>query len=112
LSAFYWSHRIFHIPFFYEKYHKFHHAHVNPIPWTALYVHPGEFIMAFFGIFFLPVAVLPPLWFGTVMIFWSIIMYSLVSSHSNENDHHDLHHQTLKGHYGSRLGIWDKINSE
>jgi sterol desaturase/sphingolipid hydroxylase (fatty acid hydroxylase superfamily) len=108
-SAFYWSHRLVHTPFFYDNYHKFHHMHVNPIPWTALYVHPGEFIIAFVGIFLLPIALFQNVWFITASIFWSVIMYSLVSSHSSEGSHHDIHHQTLKGHFGSRLGIWDSL---
>lgn len=53
-SFFYWSHRLLHIPWFFQRYHALHHTHVAPIPWTALYVHPGEFNCCSFDYFFRP----------------------------------------------------------
>lgn len=34
-TLFYWSHRLLHVPFFFQRYHALHHTHVNPISWTA-----------------------------------------------------------------------------
>lgn len=48
-ALFYGSHRLLHVPWIYQRYHKLHHRHVSPISWTALYVHPGEFLSAFIG---------------------------------------------------------------
>ena len=113
-TFFYFSHVALHIPFIYERYHKLHHTHVAPIPWTALFVHPGEFVIAFLGIFVLPVWLVGSLHWVTLSLYWSMIMVALVSSHSglyvpSSAEHHELHHQRMKGNYGSKFGVWDHI---
>lgn len=115
-TLFYWSHRALHIPWVYKRYHKLHHRHVSPIPWTALYVHPGEFVTAFVGIFVLPLLVVQfiargPLWVGTFIMFWNVIMVSLVSSHSGfwYGDHHETHHNRQTVNFGAKYGIWDRV---
>jgi sterol desaturase/sphingolipid hydroxylase (fatty acid hydroxylase superfamily) len=117
--AFYWSHRLLHLPFFYARYHKLHHSHVAPIPWTALYVHPGEFLLAFGGIFVAPVVVMAQLCGGlswaTLTLYWSGLMVALVSSHSGlyaaGAEHHEAHHVLRKGNYGASVGFIDRLCS-
>ena len=106
-TLFYWSHRLLHMPFFFQRYHALHHTHVNPISWTALYVHPGEFIIAMAAVFLIPVACVRAYWI-TVTLYWSFVMFSLVISHA-ASEHHEAHHLTPKGNFGSRFGIWDKL---
>jgi sterol desaturase/sphingolipid hydroxylase (fatty acid hydroxylase superfamily) len=110
-TLFYWSHRLLHTEFFFRKGHLFHHRHHSPIVWTALYVHPIEFIFALIGIFILPSIILF-MNSHEATVFWSIIMFSLVLSHSgltHLSEHHDLHHQNWKYNFGSDVGIWDKL---
>jgi sterol desaturase/sphingolipid hydroxylase (fatty acid hydroxylase superfamily) len=115
--AFYWSHRLLHVPFFYARYHKLHHSHVAPIPWTALYVHPGEFLLAFFGIFVGPVVSMTRLcgrvsWV-TLTLFWSGLMVAMVASHSGlytvGAEHHEAHHVSRKGNFGASVGFMDRL---
>lgn len=111
-TMFYWSHRFLHIPQVFRVAHAQHHSHNEPIAWTSLYVHPVEFMIAFFSIFIVPLLLfrLNPL---TATLFLSGIMISLTSSHSGINlgvinaSHHDLHHQRRRGNYGSDIGVWD-----
>lgn len=110
-TFFYWSHRLLHTEYFFKKGHLFHHIHHDPIVWTALYFHPIEFVFALIGIFILPVIFT----FMTKLeanCFWSIIMFSLVLSHSgliNLSEHHDFHHKNWRYNFGSDIGIWDKL---
>jgi sterol desaturase/sphingolipid hydroxylase (fatty acid hydroxylase superfamily) len=114
-TMFYWSHRFLHIPEVYRIAHAQHHSHHEPVPWTSLFVHPIEFIIAFTCIFAGPLLLfkIHPI---TATLFLSGIMISLVSSHSGirvgtlfDATHHDLHHQRRRGNYGSDFGIWDRI---
>jgi len=114
-TAFYWSHRFMHIPKIYKFCHKFHHTHLSPISWTSLYVHPGEFLIALLGIFILPVK-LANANQNIASLYWSLIMLSLVSSHSGMKipsflsaEHHDEHHRNPKKNFGSDIGVWDYI---
>ena len=115
-SMFYFSHRLLHVPWVYQRYHKLHHRHVSPISWTALYVHPGEFACAFFGIFFVPPFIVNSWCYGGIepialLIFWNIIMISLVASHSGLffAQHHELHHNKQTVNFGSKMGLWDRL---
>lgn len=113
-TMFYWSHRLMHIPWLFKIAHRQHHTHHEPIPWTSLYVHPVEFIIAIISIFVMPLLLfsLNPM---TATAFLSIVMISLVTSHSGLNigilnsTHHDIHHQKRRGNYGSDIGIWDRV---
>jgi sterol desaturase/sphingolipid hydroxylase (fatty acid hydroxylase superfamily) len=115
-TMFYWTHRLMHIPWVYKVVHKQHHSHQEPIPWTSLYVHPLEFLIALMGIFLVPLLLfsMHPV---TATLFLSGVMLSLVVSHCGlklgkvfvDSTHHDLHHQMRIGNYGSNVGIWDKV---
>eukprot|EP01132_Coremiostelium_polycephalum_P005731 gene5731-7128_t len=114
-TAFYWSHRFLHIPAVYKIGHKLHHSHTSPISWTALYVHPVEFFLAFGGIFVLP-CVFVRTDSITQTLFLVLNMVSLVVSHSGLHipwiinaRHHDSHHRNWTVDFGSKVGIWDKL---
>lgn len=38
---YYW-HRLMHLPFFYKRFHKYHHFYKSPEPWDDMYIHPIE----------------------------------------------------------------------
>jgi hypothetical protein len=38
----YWWHRLMHLPFFYARCHKLHHANRSPAPFDDMYIHPLE----------------------------------------------------------------------
>ena len=41
----YYLHRLFHKPWLYKKIHKMHHRYHQPTAWSAVAMHPLEFIM-------------------------------------------------------------------
>lgn len=41
----YYLHRLFHNPWLYKKIHKMHHRYHQPTAWSAVAMHPLEFIM-------------------------------------------------------------------
>ncbi|EFA84212.1 hypothetical protein PPL_03289 [Heterostelium album PN500] len=114
-TAFYWSHRFLHIPSVYRIGHKLHHTHTSPISWTALYVHPVEFVLAFGGIFVLP-TIFVRTHIVTYTLFLVLNMVSLVVSHSGLHipylinaRHHDSHHRNFTVDFGSKFTIWDHV---
>lgn len=121
-ANFYWSHRLLHHPLVYKRWHKLHHTCKHPVPWTSLYVAPGEFFVAILSSF------LMPLWFAalvglyvpqmtphyhTYAAYLAIATFSLVMSHDGmrlpllDASHHDRHHLHFVGNYGTRIGVWD-----
>jgi sterol desaturase/sphingolipid hydroxylase (fatty acid hydroxylase superfamily) len=116
-TLFYWSHRLMHKwKWLYRTAHSKHHSHTEPTPWTSLFVHPIEFLIALVCIFIVPLLIfnMNPL---TVTLFLSGIMVSLVASHSGlklgpfgwDASHHDMHHRKPVGNFGSDVGIWDYL---
>ena len=68
---FYWAHRLFHIPYLYQKYHKLHHSYQFTHAMVPHYIHEVE------TIFFILPAVIPPISFGShIVIVWAWIVYA------------------------------------
>lgn len=110
---FYYSHRILHVPYLYERVHKMHHVWTGPCALAALYCHPFE--MAISNV--LPIifsGMLAGLNFSTMRIWHMFILFnSLVISHGgyriSEVNMHDLHHYFRNWNYGT-LGIVDRLH--
>jgi len=123
--TFYWSHRLLHMEFFYNRIHKQHHEFNNTISVGAEYCHPLEFI---FGNVITTNS--GPLLLGKRCHFvtfslWIIMKTSeTIEGHSgyefswspyrlipfsSASEYHNFHHQNTKGNFSSCFTYWDKI---
>jgi len=116
---FYYSHRLLHIPSFYQKIHKIHHQFRAPIGMASEYAHPLEFFISSI----VPIMVGPLLLkthIVTAWIWFSIAIVGTISHHcgytfpwlvgSMNPTFHDYHHFTFHANYGL-LGWLDKFHS-
>lgn len=113
-TMFYWSHRVLHIPMVYRIVHKTHHEHTSPVAWSSFFVHPVELIVTWLFVFLLP-ALFVRIHAMTFTIYVTTLILSLVKSHCGVKigrysaTHHDMHHESARGNFGSDLGVWDAI---
>jgi len=113
--GFYYSHRLFHQPFFYKRFHKIHHEWTAPIALTAVYAHPLEHVVANL----IPVAAGPVLMGSHLVTLWLWFTLALMSTcyhHSGfhfpftlASEFHDYHHLKFSNNFGL-LGILDWIH--
>ena len=122
-AYFYWTHRLLHLPGWYEKIHITHHLSSNPNPWTSLAFHPVEALIqaAIFPIIILIIPTHPV----ALLIFLFYMVFMNVRGHSgfqifpfenradkwdwwnNSSKQHDEHHLYAKGNYGLYFTFWD-----
>lgn len=113
-AFFYYSHRLFHLPYFYVRVHKKHHKFTAPIALAAQFAHPIEQIFANA----LPISVPPQIVGAHVLTFWLFLAFELFNTatvHSgydffrNKAKMHDLHHEKFNLNYGS-IGLLDWVH--
>ena len=112
---FYYSHRLFHMPLFYQHVHKIHHEWRAPIAMTAVYAHPLEHLLSNLT----PVLAGPHVVGAHIVTTWlwiAIALFSTVSSHSGYHlpfmpspESHDYHHAVFNNNYGA-TGILDWLH--
>jgi sterol desaturase/sphingolipid hydroxylase (fatty acid hydroxylase superfamily) len=121
---FYWTHRLLHLPFWFEKIHIRHHLSSSPDPLTALAFHPVEAIIQ--AVFFPLIILTIPIHVAAILIFLLFMVFMNVLGHSgyqlfhygkgmrkwlswnNSSRSHDAHHQFAKGNYSLYFTFWDK----
>ena len=122
-TVFYWLHRLLHQKTLFRHIHKTHHSYREAIPIIGAYVHPLEFVTAYF----LPFAI-AELTLGchvTVLGAFAIIMgLHTVHDHcghaypfdpirllsTNNASGHDFHHSKVNVNYsGGLFKFWDKL---
>ncbi|KAI9291663.1 sterol desaturase [Neoconidiobolus thromboides FSU 785] len=112
---FYYSHRLFHLPFFYSKFHKKHHEFTAPIGISAVYTTPLDFL----------VSNITPLLVGpivlqshpvTVWVYFIVAIINTVITHGGYTipgfpnpKLHDFHHETFNNMYGV-IGLLDFVH--
>ncbi|KAJ8866408.1 hypothetical protein PR048_032251 [Dryococelus australis] len=117
----YWLHRIYHIPFFYKRFHKLHHKYKQPTAFSVTAIHPFE-IMHIQITLMLPLVAIPT----HFVPFYAIVLYTYyhgIIDHSGINFKaqwwqpwqpdaifHDNHHQYFHVNFGFNCYIWDKIH--
>jgi sterol desaturase/sphingolipid hydroxylase (fatty acid hydroxylase superfamily) len=114
---FYWSHSTLHRPFFYKRFHKYHHEHKVPTVLACIHAHPVEFYFGnvlpeLVGVILLANRVHHSCYYGWIVFrmmqslnehsgynfTWS--MFRLVPFHLR-GDEHDYHHSENVGSYAS-----------
>ena len=114
--GFYYSHRLFHQRFFYERFHKIHHQWTAPVGLVATYAHPLEHLLSNLG----PVVAGPVLCNAHIVTtgLWIVIaLTSTILSHSGYHlpflpspQFHDFHHLRFNQCYGV-LGWLDRLHN-
>lgn len=113
--GFYYSHRLFHHPLFYSRFHKKHHEWTAPIGLISIHAHPVEHVIAnlmppYLGVFIAGSGLkFAWFWFAFALIFTS-------NSHSGYHfpflpsaEAHDFHHAKFNNCFGV-LGILDYLH--
>lgn len=124
-TYFYWTHRIMHTNFFYEKIHRVHHQFTNPSPWTTLAQHPLEIIPQnlFFVIVLTIIPIHPIILFSFVIVSTGINLmghlgYELfprwfVNSWLGKvfltSTFHNMHHEYQVENFGLYFFFWDRL---
>jgi Delta7-sterol 5-desaturase len=124
-TYFYWTHRLLHLPYWFEKIHIKHHLSSSPNPLTALAFHPLEAIIqaAFFPLIIsiLPIHVYALFIFLVYMVFMNVLGHSGFQLFhygkkwhrwlwwNNSSRRHDEHHQLARGNYSLYFTFWDKL---
>lgn len=103
---FYHFHRLMHLPYFYEKYHKKHHEFIHPIGYAAIYAHPIEHILCnIIPVFVSPLIVGLP--FRYFIIWIVLATLNSVKSHAGyklfDYGIHYIHHEKFNYNYGINI---------
>ncbi|XP_002737756.1 fatty acid hydroxylase domain-containing protein 2-like [Saccoglossus kowalevskii] len=113
--VFYYTHRLFHHPYLYKRFHKKHHEWTAPIGLIALYAHPLEHALsnalaAVAGAFVVQSHLL------SIWIWLVIAVYSTQITHSGYHfpftlspQFHDFHHAKFNYCYGA-IGVLDYLH--
>lgn len=118
----YWAHRIFHMPYLYQRFHRTHHKYAQPTAFSVTAIHPVEISV-------MQLLLIVPLF--TVPIHWPIFQivalytyYHGIITHSGINFKaqwwqpwqpdavfHDNHHQYYHVNFGFNCFLWDKLHN-
>jgi Delta7-sterol 5-desaturase len=116
--ALYWAHRLFHSPALYRRIHKVHHRWTSPTAFTAMAMHPVEFVV-YQSIMAVPLFVVP-LHVGAVIAVLVMTNYYALVDHSGIKlrswlpfiapaQFHDDHHAHFHVNYGQSFFLWDRL---
>lgn len=112
----YVGHRLLHLPFLYKRVHKIHHRFIATSPYTALALHPAEFMLLQGGVFAWLFVV--PMHLGVVAANLGYIYYFTVVDHSGillqssfpwqpTTKFHDDHHRLFHLNFGQSTLLFD-----
>ena len=122
---FYWTHRLLHLPGWYQKIHFVHHQSTNPSPFTSLSFHPVEAIIQA-AILPLIVVIIPAHPYS-IFIFLFFMVYKNVRGHAgyeftssadrqkkrnwlqSYSIDHNQHHLYGRENFGLYFNLWDRL---
>ncbi|KAH6876595.1 fatty acid hydroxylase superfamily-domain-containing protein [Thelonectria olida] len=102
---FYYSHRLFHVPYLYRRIHKTHHKFKAPVSFASQYAHPVEHIVANM----LPIALPPALLHTHIFTMWAFLAWQLIETATVHSGYdffggaarrHDRHHERFDVEFG------------
>ncbi|HSW76872.1 MAG TPA: sterol desaturase family protein [Candidatus Saccharimonadales bacterium] len=102
---FYWTHRLFHHPFFYQI-HKKHHHFVSPTVLAGLYCHPLEMLLSNHLAMVIPLKLIQSHSPYMLMFESSVVSLNILKSHSSNKNfltgspHHNVHHEKMSKNFG------------
>ncbi|KAG7160015.1 Delta(7)-sterol 5(6)-desaturase-like [Homarus americanus] len=117
----YWTHRMYHLPFLYKKFHKLHHKYKQPTAFSVTAIHPFEFLHMQL-VLISPMVIFPVHWTVFVVLLMYLYYHGIID-HSGINFKaywwqpwqpdcifHDNHHQYFHVNFGFNCALWDKIH--
>eukprot|EP00347_Sterkiella_histriomuscorum_P001572 403371515 len=123
--AFTFTHRIFHTPFFYKRFHKIHHQYTNSVGICAEYCHPVEFVFGNAIPFTIPCLLLGGKMHAYTNMLWGAFrvantvyghsgydfpfIFSELLPFNSTTSYHDYHHSANVGNYSGMFTFWDTI---
>ncbi len=123
-TLFYWFHRMMHLPFFYNFFHRVHHESTDPSPFTSYAFHPSEAVLENLSMLCIPFIL--PIHFGVMLFVQILDMTNNILAHlgyelypkgwvkfpflkfKTVSTHHNMHHQLFHGNYALYFTWWDK----
>jgi sterol desaturase/sphingolipid hydroxylase (fatty acid hydroxylase superfamily) len=120
---FYWTHRLFHRPWWFRHVHAVHHASRPPTAWAAMSFSPLEavsgavvipalvFVIPIHAAMLLLVLAIMTLMGVTNHMGWELFPRALAGSRSwlITASHHQLHHQRYGCNFGLYFRLWDRV---
>ncbi|XP_052870423.1 fatty acid hydroxylase domain-containing protein 2-like [Anopheles cruzii] len=113
--GFYYTHRLFHTSYFYQRFHKKHHEWRSPVALSAMYAHPFELVLSDLLPVYLGPAIMKCHLF-TMVIWMTFVMWDTLGDHSGyhlpflgSSESHDYHHLTFNQCYGN-FGWCDRLH--
>ena len=122
---FYWTHRLFHRPWWFARAHAVHHASRPPTAWAAMAFHPIEAVT---GAIVIPCLVfVVPIHVAALGLVLAIMTVMGVTNHMGWElfpraivhgplggwlitaSHHQRHHQRYGCNYGLYFRVWDRL---
>ena len=101
----YTSHRLFHIPFLYKKFHKQHHEILTPIGLSAVYMTTTDFYFGNILPIFLPMYIMNAHTITIKIWLVMIILNTTFLAHSGYRvaNYHNKHHSLFNKNYGAHV---------
>ncbi|XP_065885109.1 fatty acid hydroxylase domain-containing protein 2-like [Dysidea avara] len=113
--CFYYSHRLFHLPFFYKNFHKRHHEWTAPVGVVSINAHPLEHAISNMAPVILgPLVVKAHL--SLTWLWYTIAMLNTINAHCGYHipflmspEGHDFHHLKFNNNFGV-IGLLDRLH--
>lgn len=119
--VFYLHHRVYHLPWFYKRFHKLHHMYKQPTSFSVVAFHPfeelTEHLLMFSPMFFIPVY-----WVNMLVIYLYMYIHGILA-HSGikftnywwqpfqaDAQFHDIHHEFTHYNFAFNIVYWDKLH--
>ncbi|XP_039252154.2 lathosterol oxidase-like [Styela clava] len=118
-AAAYYVHRTLHWPYFYKKFHKYHHRYHSPTAFSAVAMHPVEFLTLQFSLI-IPMFTVPVHFVGFLGCIFYNYYYGMIDHSGIDFEaiwpwqppvrFHDDHHRYFHVNFGFNTLIFDRFH--